>query len=57
MTHDSPDRSAVESLRGYLGFLEEMHAKYGSDQQLESDREQRARRAVEAAFSEDVESP
>jgi len=45
--------AAVENLRAYVLFLEEMDTKYDHAQNC---REQRARRTIEAAFSNDVES-
>jgi len=47
---------AVENLRGYVLFLEEMDAKYLPEGPLTALREQRARRAIDAAFPEMLQS-
>lgn len=48
---------AVENLRGYVLFLEEMDAKYRPEESLTAHREQRVHRAIDAAFPEEVQSP
>ena len=50
------NQRAVENLRAYIGFLEGMDMKYEPELAAQGRREQRARRAIEAAFSDDVES-
>jgi hypothetical protein len=50
------NQRAVENLRAYIGFLEEMALKYGPELAAQGRRERRARRTIEAAFSDDVES-
>ena len=51
----SATEDALENLRGYLLFLERMDAKYGHGP-TPQDRERRVRRAVDAAFTGDVDS-
>lgn len=47
---------AVENLRAYILFLERMDEKYRPERRIRISRERRARRAVDAAFANGVDS-
>ena len=50
------EAEAMENLRAYICFLEEMDAKYLPDEPLVAHRERRVHRTIDAAFSDGVES-
>ena len=50
-------QEAVETLRGYILFLEGMEAKYRAGRNIRDLRKLRARRVIGTAFDDSVESP